>query len=100
MSDTDTRTRDLDDLLGRIRPYVEADGGSLDLVSVDPDTGVVVVELAGACGTCALSSSTLAGGVERILRAYLPWVTRVEGVVTDEGVAGYGAYVPWAPSAR
>ena len=69
-------------------------------VSADVVTGVVEVQLQGACSSCAVSSSTLQGGVERILQDRLPWVTEVLGGV-DESVdpfesesMGRGGYVP------
>ena len=83
-----------------MRPAVQADGGDLVLVAADVVTGVVEVQLQGACSSCAVSSSTLQGGVERILRDRLDWVTEVQGGV-DESVdpfvsesMGRGGYVP------
>ncbi len=87
-------------LIDLMRPAVQADGGDLVLVSADVAEGVVEVQLQGACSSCAISSATLQGGVERILRDRLPWVTEVTGGV-DESVdpfaseaMGRGGYVP------
>ncbi len=87
-------------LLELMRPSVQADGGDLVLLSADVESGVVEVQLQGACSSCAISSSTLQGGVERILRDRLPWVTEVKGSL-DESIAfeesaslGHGGYVP------
>ena len=97
------READLRSLLDLMRPAVQADGGDLELVSFDVEAGAVEVQLRGACSSCAISSSTLQGGVERILRGRLPWVTEVTGGVDeamdlDESVAlGRGAYVPRLP---
>ncbi|MEZ5247660.1 MAG: NifU family protein [Ilumatobacteraceae bacterium] len=44
-------------------------------VGVDVETGVVRLQLTGACGSCAVSAATLNGGVNRILRERLSWVT-------------------------
>ncbi|RMH68289.1 MAG: NifU family protein [Actinomyces sp.] len=60
-----------------MRPAVQADQGDLILVDVDEDTGVVTVELQGACVTCPASSQTLKAGIERILRDRVPGVTEV-----------------------
>lgn len=57
-----------------IRPAVQADGGDIHLRSVDEATGVVCVELVGACVSCPASTVTLKAGIERILK------DRVEGV--------------------
>ncbi len=90
----------LNGLIELMRPAVQADGGDLALLSADVATGVVEVQLQGACSSCAISSSTLQGGVERILRDRLSWVTEVRGGV-DESVdpltsesMGRGGYVP------
>ena len=94
------RALDLRSLVDLMRPSVQADGGDLVLVSFDVTSGVVEVELRGACSSCAISSATLQGGVERILQGRLPWVTEVRGGVDesvdlfDSAALGRGAYVP------
>src|ERR1022692_3343683 len=84
--DDDERARrqaDLDELMSLMRPAVQADGGDLVVTEVDFDSGVVSVELQGACGSCAISSLTLKGGVERLMMQRLSWVTEVKGSVDD-----------------
>lgn len=66
----------LDVTMDAIRPALEADGGDIEIVNVD-DQGRVFVSLTGACGTCPISTTTLKGGVERILRDRVPGVTEV-----------------------
>ena len=90
----------LQGLIDLMRPAVQSDGGDLVLVGADVTTGVVEVQLQGACSSCAISSATLQGGVERILQERLPWVTEVLGGLTEEmdpfesAALGQGAYVP------
>jgi Fe-S cluster biogenesis protein NfuA len=102
LSDEDRarRLQELGDLLDMMRPAVQADGGDLELTSADVEAGVVEVQLAGACSSCAISAVTLQGGVERILRERLPWITEVRGGV-DESIdplqsaaMGQGGYTP------
>jgi Fe-S cluster biogenesis protein NfuA len=95
-----SRLRALNALLDLMRPSVQADGGDLVLVRCDVETGVVEVQLQGACSSCAISSATLEGGVTRILMDRLPWVTQVVGGL-DESIdpedsmsLGVGGYVP------
>ncbi len=57
-----------------IRPAIQADEGDIALIDVDEETGLVTVELMGACVTCPASTQTLKAGIERIL------MDRVEGV--------------------
>ena len=77
------RLSKLQGIIDLMRPAVQADGGDLVLVRADVETGVVEVQLQGACSSCAISSATLSGGVERILRDRLPWVTEVVGGLDD-----------------
>ena len=42
-----------------IRPVIQADKGDIVLVDVDEPSGVVSVELMGACVTCPASTQTL-----------------------------------------
>jgi Fe-S cluster biogenesis protein NfuA len=65
--------------LGSIRPYLQADGGDLELVDVD-DENVVFVRLVGACRGCPGATMTLRMGVERILKERVPEVKRVQAV--------------------
>jgi Fe-S cluster biogenesis protein NfuA len=87
-------------LIELMRPSVQADGGDLVLLSADVESGVVEVQLQGACSSCAVSSSTLQGGVERILKGRLSWITDVVGSVDEDmdfessAAMGAGGYVP------
>lgn len=54
-----------------IKPMIERDGGSIELISID-EQGIVKVRLNGACSKCSASSITLHGGIERILRKRFP----------------------------
>ena len=62
-----------------VRPYLQADGGDIELVDVN-DEGVVFVRLAGACQGCPGALMTLQMGVERILREQVPEVKSVTAV--------------------
>ena len=94
------RRCELEELIEMMRPSIQLDGGDLRLVAADYRSGVVEVELQGACGSCAIAEATIEGGVEQLLRDRLDWITEVKGGV-DESVdplasaaAGRGAYVP------
>jgi len=62
--------------LDQIRPFLQADGGDVELVDVS-DEGVVTVELQGACKGCPMSQLTLANSVERVLKEQIPEVLKV-----------------------
>ncbi|RJP72429.1 MAG: NifU family protein [Ignavibacteriales bacterium] len=65
--------------LESIRPYLQADGGDVELIKVTPE-GIVEVKLTGACGNCPMSQMTLRAGVERAIIREVPGVRRVEAV--------------------
>ena len=66
-----------------IRPALQMDGGDINLVGFDQSTGVVEVELVGACGSCPASVMTLQAGIERILKDRVEGVTEVKPVGLD-----------------
>jgi Fe-S cluster biogenesis protein NfuA len=65
--------------LESIRPYLNADGGDVELINVSAD-GIVEVKLTGNCSSCPLSTMTLRAGVERALLREVPEIRRVEAV--------------------
>jgi Fe-S cluster biogenesis protein NfuA len=68
--------------LDNIRPYLQADGGDIDLIEVTEDM-VVKVRLTGACGTCPMSMQTLRAGVEHTLRKVAPEIKEVVNIPND-----------------
>ena len=65
-------------VINEIRPYLQADGGDIELVSVED--GVVKVRLQGACSCCPGARMTLQMGVERKLKEAVPEVKKVVAV--------------------
>ena len=65
------------EVIDRVRPYIQSDGGDISLVCADEKTGRVEVALHGACGGCPSASMTLKSGVERMLKDKVPGVTEV-----------------------
>ncbi|MCD6489324.1 MAG: NifU family protein [Thermodesulfobacterium sp.] len=70
---------DIKKALEKVRPYLQADGGDVELVEVTED-GVVKVKLKGACGSCPMAQMTLKMGIERYLKREVPEVTEVVAV--------------------
>ena len=66
-------------VIDQIRPYLEADGGSISFVELTDDN-VVNVELHGACRSCPMSMMTLKNGVEQTMIKALPEIKAVEAV--------------------
>lgn len=76
-----------------IRPAIQADEGDIFLRGVDTETGVVSVELVGACVTCPVSTGTLKDGIERILKQRVEGVTEVVHVGAELAGADSGTAV-------
>ncbi|MGB0653606.1 MAG: NifU family protein [Thermoplasmatota archaeon] len=66
--------------LDEIRPALQFDGGDAELVNWSPDTGVVSLQLQGACQGCGMSEVTLQSGIERIIKERVPQVRAVVAV--------------------
>ncbi len=79
-TDTDSITQRVEGVIQEIRPYLQGDGGDIELVEVDESTGVVSVRLQGACKGCPGAAMTLKMGVERHLRQRVPEVKEVHSV--------------------
>jgi Fe-S cluster biogenesis protein NfuA len=70
---------EVNEILDKLRPYLQRDGGDCELVDVD-ENGVVKLRLMGACGTCPSSTITLKAGIERALMEEIPEITEVQQV--------------------
>lgn len=66
--------------LDSIRPYLQEDGGDIEFVAFEKDSGVVELRFLGACRTCPLSVMTLRGGIERVLLTSVKQIKRIESV--------------------
>ncbi|MGD0340347.1 MAG: NifU family protein [Bacteroidales bacterium] len=65
--------------LERVRPYLQSDGGDIELVEVADDMSVKV-KLTGACHGCPYSMQTLRAGVEQAIMNEVPEIKRVISV--------------------
>jgi Fe-S cluster biogenesis protein NfuA len=79
MMETVKMREKVQEALDSIRPFLQADGGDVELVEVKDD-GVVLVRLVGACGGCPMSMMTLKAGIEQRVREQVPEVKSVEAV--------------------
>lgn len=68
----------------RIRPAVQEDGGDVSFKGFNEETGIVTLKMLGACSGCPSSALTLKGGIENMLRHYVPEVKGVEEAPADD----------------
>jgi len=78
-SDKSALYSQVNQVIARIRPAVQSDGGDLELVEITDD-GVAKIRLHGACVGCPSSTMTLQMGIERNIREKVPQVVAVEQV--------------------
>lgn len=65
--------------LESIRPFLNKDGGDIELVNVE--NNIVTVKLLGNCGQCSMSFSTMKFGVEHKIKEFAPEITEVISIV-------------------
>lgn len=71
---------DVEKVLDVVRNGLAMHGGNVDLVDVEPDSGIVKVRFQGACVGCPMSEMTFHAGIEEMLLEMLPEVKKVEQV--------------------
>ena len=68
--------------LTEIRPFLNSDGGDIELVAVEDN--IVKVRLTGACIACSVNQMTLKSGVEMTIKKYVPEIIQVINVSSIE----------------
>lgn len=66
------------DALNSIRPFLQKDGGDIELIEVEAHK--VTVRLIGNCNGCPMSFSTMKLGVENTIKNYVPEITEVVNI--------------------
>lgn len=72
----DDMYRKVEEALNTIRPYLEADGGNVEVLEIT-DENVLKLELTGACKTCSMSHMTLKAGIEETIRKAVPEIKEI-----------------------
>lgn len=70
--------RKIEEAIKQLRPFLEADGGDIQLIRVKDN--IAQVKLLGACKGCSMSAMTLKAGVEESVKKAVPEITAVEAV--------------------
>ncbi len=70
----------IEKVLDEIRPTLQADGGDVEFINYNADTGVVLVRMKGACGNCPMSLMTLKQGIEARMKIAIPEVQSVDQI--------------------
>jgi Fe-S cluster biogenesis protein NfuA len=62
-----------------VRPYLEEDGGDVEVVEITDDK-VVKLRLLGNCKPCPMSSVTMRAGLEEAIKSHTPNIKGVEAI--------------------
>ena len=74
----ETINKKVQEALNEIRPFLESDGGNIELVSIIDD--VVKVKLLGNCVSCSVNQMTLKNGVEMTVKKHAPEIQKVVSI--------------------
>lgn len=69
------KEKEIIEVLEKIRPYIQRDGGDLEYVSFEE--GIVTIKMLGACSDCLSLDETISMGVEALLLEEVEGVTGV-----------------------
>jgi len=75
----DALYKKVEDALDTIRPYLEADGGNVEVVEITNGT-ILKLELIGACKTCNMSQMTMKAGIEETIKRAVPEIKEIISV--------------------
>ncbi len=70
-----TQEEQVIDVLEKIRPYIQRDGGDVEFESLED--GIVTVRMLGACADCMSINDTLKDGIEALLLDEVEGITEV-----------------------
>ena len=69
----------VEEALDTIRPYLEADGGNVEVVEIT-EGNILKLELKGACKTCNMSQMTMKAGIEETIKRAVPEIKEIISV--------------------
>ena len=69
--------------LKTIRPFLQADGGDVELIEVNTDN-VASIKLLGNCRHCEISDMTMKFGIEEGIKREVPEITEIKAINADE----------------
>ena len=67
----------IDDVLERLRPFLQREGGNIRLDHYEEETGVCYVDMTGACSGCYMAESDVSDSIEVLLMDEIPEIRKV-----------------------
>lgn len=75
MTNIQVMTEQVNALITRVRPYLQRDGGDIEILRIED--GIVYVKMLGACDGCMAIDITLKQGIETMLLENVPGIIAV-----------------------
>ena len=69
----------VDKALDEVRPHLQVDGGNIEVVDILEDL-TVLVRWTGNCVNCSMSVMTMKAGVEQVIKAQIPEISRIKAI--------------------
>ncbi|MBW7844561.1 MAG: NifU family protein [Bacteroidia bacterium] len=79
MENKDTYIQKIEMALNSMRPFLQADGGDVELIEFTDDMEVKL-RLLGNCSSCSMSHMTMKAGIENGLKSAIPEIKNVVAV--------------------
>lgn len=76
---TNELRQQVEEALDTMRPYLQRDGGDVEVVEITDDM-TVRVKLVGACESCPQSFMTMKAGIEEAVRKAVPGIVAVKSI--------------------
>lgn len=64
--------------LNKLRPYLKREGGDIKIDHYEKETGILYVDMIGACKGCAFATSDISDSIEVLLMQEIPQITAVK----------------------
>lgn len=72
------KEKEIKDTIEKIRPYINRDGGDVEFVGYDEESGKVTVRMLGACVGCHAVDQTVFYGIQSLLMEEVSGISSVE----------------------
>lgn len=70
----------IEEVLKKVRPSLQADGGDVELINWNEKTGIVQVKMLGMCSGCPMAQITLQEGIAKEIKNEIAEVKEVVAV--------------------
>lgn len=81
---TDEIIKKIDDVLERLRPFLQREGGDIKIDHFDSETGICYVQMIGACNGCSMANTDVSESVAVLLMDEIPEIKDVQLIQPEQ----------------